>query len=210
MSHFLQQFLILLLYFFGGKIIRICQDMRSAMNKSIAFLDIKPQLFCRCYSFCHQLIQFVKRREKPLFLGDPLQRGCDEREPLVQFEARSRKGGFPSSVQALRTARQYLRIIVASSSCCSASRSIGRMPRTSFFSSFGVLAIRLVNWFCCFAQIVKLTQLMGSRWKRCGYSITDRMLTVRNHPTNGYGKHILHLFEQHHQVGLAFTEQRSG
>jgi hypothetical protein len=81
------------------------------------------------------------------------------------------------------------------------------MPRTCFFSSFGVLAIRLVDWFCCFAQIVKLTQLMGNRWKRCGYSITDRMSTVRNHPTNGNGKHILHLFEQHHQVGLAFTEQ---
>jgi hypothetical protein len=61
-------------------------------------------------------------------------------------------GGCPSSVRALRTAEQYLRIIVALSSFCfSIARSIGRTPRTCFFNSFGVLAICLIDRFRCFS-----------------------------------------------------------
>ena len=46
-------------------------------------------------------------------------------------------GSRPLRKTRVRTARQYLRVIVPSSfSSCSTSRSIGWIPRTCFFSSF--------------------------------------------------------------------------
>ena len=58
-------------------------------------------------------------------------------EAVVEFEPEASRGGRPSSVRALRTAAQSPRTTSASGSLRPARRrSMGRTPRTRFFSSF--------------------------------------------------------------------------
>jgi hypothetical protein len=76
---------------------------------------------------------FNSAGRRPLFF-DPPETGLDRLQAVVQPHAAS--GGRPSSVSALRTAAQYPSTIrAASSSRPSTVRSIGRTPRTVFFSS---------------------------------------------------------------------------
>jgi hypothetical protein len=66
-------------------------------------------------------------------------------------------GGLPSSVKALRTARQYPRIASASMSLrFSTARSIGRTPRRCFFSSKLRMPISFIHRLRCFTHIVEV------------------------------------------------------
>jgi len=76
------------------------------------------------------------------------------------------------------------------------------------FQFFLCMAIRLVDWFCRFAQIMKVTQLMRNLWKGGRHCIANGMLAIRNDPPNGNSERILHFLEQGHDIGLRFAEQR--
>ena len=86
----------------------IGKNMCCPMDESIAFLDVRPQWFCGCYSFCEQPMQCIQGRWQCFFLCDSFQGGYNEGKPLVQFETRSRKGRMPIIGQSTTDSKAVL------------------------------------------------------------------------------------------------------
>ncbi len=135
--HRFKQLFIRLLERLHLTLFNIGEQMGGLMDPSIGLLNGWPERSGGLYAVLHEKLETNKFRGKPLFC--PMR--AIESEILcrrsLSFNPSASRGGHPSSVSALLTARQYARIASASSSVRpSSARSMGRAPRTCFFSSF--------------------------------------------------------------------------
>jgi hypothetical protein len=147
----------------GGPCVRgvMRQDGRGAMDPAIGSTPLRPQR---------------RRRVPPTPQDRPQAPSGLGHGPL--FSTRSRlsvmalrrawscrpaaaKGGRPSSVRALRTARQYPRMTSASGSVSLHSPCQGAHATDVFFEDLLGMAVRLIDRLGGFVQGVKVPQVMG-------------------------------------------------
>src|SRR5450432_2271627 len=123
--------------FFHGEVFLIIKNLGDVVNPGVHTCEGFPIRFPSLESFFQESLQALKWNGKPLFSATRsiealiwVRRSCN-------LSPGAASGGCPSSVSALRTAKQYSRTMGASSpSSSSRLLSIVRMPRTCFFSSF--------------------------------------------------------------------------
>jgi hypothetical protein len=95
------------------------------------------------------------------FLSDPLQRGCNQGEPLIQFEAGGRKRMMSIVGQSTSDSKTILPCNDPFLILFLLDFSFNRTNTTNLlFQFFLSMTIRLVDWFRRFAQVMKVTQLM--------------------------------------------------
>src|SRR5260221_7741039 len=115
----------------------IGEQMGRLMYPRIGLLDGRPQFLCRRQSGSHKPLETAEIVGEPLFSATRLIESSMAWSRSLSFNPSASRGGRPSSVSALLTARQYPRTASASSSIRpSKARSSGRTPRTCFLSVF--------------------------------------------------------------------------
>ncbi len=108
LSHLIEQRLIVLLYFLSCVLVRIGEQVCSPMYPRIPCLDIGPQIGGCGQSFCQQTVQALKFRWQAPFCATRSREEAMRVSRSWSLSPEAVSGGCPSSVRALRTAKQYL------------------------------------------------------------------------------------------------------
>ena len=123
------------------------------------------------------------------------------------FSPEAHKGGRPSSVRALRTAKQYPR--TASPSASSRSSSARDRPHATYRLLEFLLGmpVRFIDRLGGLAQIVELAQLVRNTGQRARDSLANRLLTIRDHTADWDVDGGAHCGDERSEVGFGGPEQ---
>ena len=149
------------------------------MKPLIGLPEWRPERFCCRQSGVQELFQACQFRRTPLFSSI---RTIEEVIACSRSYKRSpaaSSGGYPSSVRALRTARQYPRatfgLFIGARLQCSFD---GTNPTHLFFEFFLGMSISFSHGLRCFAEVMEVAQLMRNARQGAGNSFANGVLPI--------------------------------